>query len=105
MSLTGDELTDRLVPVAGRLVCAVREHDYDEVCEALGEAEALAAGTTLDGAEALAVVLAAMVPWNQTPARLLTWWRHRDEFESLVKAGLEPTVAAEIIERRTTGGR
>ena len=103
MSLTGDELTDRLVPVASRLVGAVREHDYDEVCAALGEAEALTAGMPLDGAEALCVVLAAMVPWSQTPARLLLWWRHRDEFDSLVQSGLDPAVAADIIERRTGG--
>lgn len=104
MSLTGDALTDRLVPVASRLVCAVRESDYDEVCEALGEAEQVTAGTALDGAEALCVVLAAMVPWNETPARLLKWWRHRDEFASLVSAGVDPVVAADLIERRASGG-
>lgn len=109
MSLTGDALTDRLVPVAGRLVCAIRERDGDEIHAAFAEAEAVAADAAelegrVNGAEALCVVLAAMVPWHETPARLMEWLRHRDEFDALVQSGVAPAVAADVIERRSRGG-
>lgn len=100
MSLTGDALTDHLVPVAARLVSAIRENDYDEVCASLREARTLAAEHGLDGAEALCVVLGAMVPWNVRPSDLLAWLKHQSAFHMLVEMGVEPAVAADLISRR-----
>lgn len=60
------ELAGRLVPVAARLAAMVREEDREAIgtyLASLGEAERWA----------LPVVLAAMVPADQTPAQLLEW--------------------------------
>lgn len=72
MSLTGDPVTDQLVPIAARLVGAVRDNDPDEVEQALADT-ILATGGRCDPGAALAVVLAAMVPDDVEPSRLLAW--------------------------------
>ncbi|WP_031470382.1 hypothetical protein [Sciscionella sediminilitoris] len=71
LSLTGDPRTDAVVPVASRLAWAVRLGDRDGVDEAINEV------TTLNGPglHTLAVVLAAMVPVDQSPGGLLAWLR------------------------------
>lgn len=100
MSLTGDALTDRLVPIASRLVGAIRQNDIDEVDEAFTEARAVLAGEPVQGAEALCVVLAAMVPWDVAPSDLLEWFKHQSAFQLLVEQGMDPAEAAELISRR-----
>lgn len=100
MSLTGDALTDRLVPVAARLVSAVRENNAGEVKDAFGEAYDVCDPEVVDGAEALAVVLAGMVPWNVAPSDLLAWLKHQQTFCVLVEMGVEPAVAADLISQK-----
>lgn len=77
MTLTGDPVTDQLVPIAARLVGAVRDHDPDGVEQALADT-ILATGGRCDPGAALAVVLAAMVPDDSAPSRLLAWRRQFD---------------------------
>lgn len=99
MSLTGDPLTDRMVAVASRLVGAVREFDNEEVAAALDEATAI----DEQGLVALAVTLAAMVPYDVTPGALLRWVAYRKEYERLVAIGVDPAAAATIINNACGG--
>lgn len=78
-----------MVPVAARLVGAVREWDLDEVVGAIGEAG--------DDITVLVVVLAAMVPYDRTAGDLLGWVRHGEEFKRLVEFGIDPSAAATIV--------
>lgn len=72
MSLTGDAQTDALVPIAQRFVGAVHDGDTELVDELVAQT-ILATGGKCDPGTALAVVLAAMVPDDQAPSRLLAW--------------------------------
>lgn len=99
MSLTGDELTDRMVAVASRLIGAVREFDTEEVAAALDEAQAIDS----QGLAALVVTLAAMVPYDATPGELLSWVAYREEFDRLVAIGIDPATAATIIHNQRRG--
>lgn len=89
MSLTGDPRTDRMVPIAARLVGAVREWDLDEIAGAVVEAR--------EDMMALVIVLAAMVPYDRTAGELLGWVGHREEFKRLVDFGIDPSAAATIV--------
>lgn len=95
MSLTGDSITDDLIPVAQRLIGAVRDSDAGEVEEALAEA-ILVTGGRCDPGAALAVLCAAMVPDNTPPSRLLLWWKYQAEYDRLVAAGTSPKVARQL---------
>lgn len=101
-SLTGDLATDALVPVAQQLVGAVRAGDSEAVDEAFAAAID-ATGGRCNPAEALAVVLAAMVPDNHTPSYLLKWMRADAEYHRLVGKGIEPHIAEQLAgrEKRT----
>lgn len=87
-SLTGSSRSDAQVPVAMALVGAVREFDAKAVAE------------VLDGADlpALAVVLAAMVPWDQAPGQLLAWCLREGEYHRLAEAGVDEATAATIVD-------
>lgn len=64
------EPCDRMVPVAARIVGAVRDDDAGYLLDLIAEAE------TVGGRQwqlALVVTLAAMVPDTATPGRLLGW--------------------------------
>lgn len=91
MSLTGDELTDLMVPVAQRLIGAVREWDLDEAAAAIAEAEEAASLT------ALVIVLAAMVPYDRSASDLLDWVSRREDFQRLRAFGIDPSAAATIV--------
>jgi hypothetical protein len=93
-SLTGDEFTDRLVPVASRLIGAVREWDDDEACAAIEEAQEM---DPQFGLLALVVLLAAMVPYDKSAGDLLAWVKRRYEFDRLVEIGVDPASAATIV--------
>jgi hypothetical protein len=95
VSLTGDPLTDTLVPVALQLIGAVRAGDSDAVAEAFAAA-ILATGGRCDPGEALAVVCAALVPDESTPSELLGWYRVTAEYERLLGNGVDPTIAGEL---------
>lgn len=94
-SLTGDAVTDALVPIAQRLIGAVRDQDTNGIDEAVGEA-ILATGGRCDPWAALAVVLAAMVPDDEQPSVLLLWMPVQTEYARLVAAGVRPAVAQEL---------
>lgn len=79
---------DEQIPVALALVGAVREFDAAAVAEILRDADMAA----------LAVVLAAMVPWDQSPGRLLAWCHREDEYRRLVEAGVDKATAATIVD-------
>lgn len=88
--LTGDELTDAVIPAASALVWAVRQNDPDAVDAALDDAIASARGP---GLHALLVVLAAMVPDDRSPAELLAWRTNPDTYLELRYLGLGADVA------------
>jgi hypothetical protein len=91
MSLTGDDLTDAMVPVAQRMIGAVREWDVGEVAAAFTDAE------EVGGLAVLVVVLAAMVPYDRSVGDLLGWVGRRDEFLRLLEYGVDPSAAATIV--------
>ncbi|WP_028924220.1 hypothetical protein [Pseudonocardia acaciae] len=95
-SLTGDAALDRLIPAAARLTCGLREFNPDEVTAALDDAAHAHPGT--DGHRALAVLLAAMIPWEHSPADLLAWVHRRPEYDRLLQAGVDPATAATLID-------
>lgn len=105
-SLTGDALTDALVPVAQQLVGAVREDSRAGVEAALQQARQ-AVDAVVDGADselavrALAVLCAAMVPDDQAPTALLRWTTQAQEYRRLVEAGVSPEVAVVLAQRET----
>ena len=93
-SLTGDTVTDAVVPAAMALVWAVRTSDVEAIDEALtGAAEA----TSGDGIAALAVVLAAMVPDDRSPGGLLAWLRAPSEYLDLRQHGLGADAAINVL--------
>jgi hypothetical protein len=94
-SLTGDPELDALVPAAVRLTCGLREWDPQEVAAAFDDAAA-ATSPGNDPATALAIVCAAMVPWNQPPSDLLAWVTRRVEFERLRGIGVDAATAADL---------
>lgn len=85
MSLTGDALTDWLVPLATRLAGAVKEDDRKTVAAVLNEVREEGGRIASD---ALAIVLAAMVPDDMTGAELLSWMRNPQEYLRLRHNGV-----------------
>lgn len=90
-SLTGDPLTDALIPPAVRLVWAVRESNQPAVAEAIADATAVA------DLQAFVVVLAAMVPDDQAPTALLAWMHDPAEYLRLREAGVGAVGAAVLV--------
>ncbi|MFR9807099.1 hypothetical protein ACL02T_33100 [Pseudonocardia sp. RS010] len=75
-SLTGDPLTDELVPLVTALADAVYAGDAARTAEIRAHAEAVVSARGADPAEAgwaLATVAAAMVPGGAHPRLLLAW--------------------------------
>lgn len=68
-ALVGEPDADRLIPAATALVWAIRTGDPDDVDEALSDVVRASGG----GVRALAVVLAAMVPDDESPRELMAW--------------------------------
>ncbi|WP_435583358.1 hypothetical protein [Amycolatopsis thermoflava] len=101
MELTGDPITDALVPIAQRFVGAVREHDIDLMDELLAEV-ILVTGGRCDPALALAVVCAALVPDGYSPATLLAWLTAHTEFDRLTSRGVSPQIARELADTERT---
>lgn len=95
MSLTGDRYLETLVPSAERLVRAVHNGQSMHVEAMLADAE-MAYGDPLDGARALVVLLAAMVPDDKTAAQLLRWRANPHEYLRLRAAGVGSEQAAEL---------
>lgn len=94
-SLTGDSITDDLIPVAQQLIGAVRANNPAEVDEALAAAILVTKGRCDPGA-ALAVVCAAMVPDDAQPSTLLLWWKYQIEYDRLIAAGTSPQIARQL---------
>jgi hypothetical protein len=99
-SLTGDAATDAVLPAAVNLVWAVRQDSQDEVAGALLDAADALSGRVerpdVVSLSALVVVLAAMVPDDQSPAELLAWRRNRDGYLRLREAGFDSRTAAQF---------
>lgn len=97
MSLTGDPLTDSVVPAAEALVEAVRQGDAAVVAEAFASAQQLGDA----GLHALVVVLAAMVPDDRRPSRLLAWLRDPTEYQRLRESGVDSATALTLVYQQT----
>lgn len=95
MSLTGDRYLDTLIPSAEKLVRAVRDGSGMHVEAMLADAE-MAYGDPLDGARALVVLLAAMVPDDKPATQLLKWRANPHEYLRLRAAGVGSEQAAEL---------
>lgn len=99
--LTGDRLTEALIPLAVDLVAAVHADNRAVVTDLFQHAGALAGGP-LAAARHLAVVLAAMCSEDHAPAATLGWTRNPREYRRLkavmdsltasLHAGREPVV-------------
>lgn len=101
--LSGDQLVSELVPLADRLVAAVHAMNADEVRQVLTDAAWLA-GSSLAGAQHLAVVLAGMCSEDHVPAAALGWTanpaayhRLRDGCDALT-ASLRAARTPEVVE-------
>jgi hypothetical protein len=88
-SLTGDPSTDALVPADSALVWAVKNGDTAEVSRVLNEQHGYLYG--------LLVVMAAMVPDDQTPAELLSWQIDRERYLALREQGIDSATAMAMI--------
>ena len=99
--LTGDRYLETLVPSAEKLVRAVHEDRPMHVEAMLADAEQLY-GDPLAGARALVVLLAAMVPDDQTAAQLLAWRRNPHEYRRLRGLGVPAVEAAELAAQVTS---
>lgn len=93
LALTGDPLTDAVIPAAVRLIWAVRELNHDAVAEAITDAT----DTGEHGLQALLVVLAAMVPDDQAPTALLAWMGNPAEYLRLRQNGVGAVGAALLV--------
>lgn len=91
--ITGDRMTDAVLPAAQRLVLAAHAGDQLGVSAAFADAE-LATGDAWAAARALVVVLAAMCPDDTTPAEALAWRRNPTEYRRLRNAGVSSREAA-----------
>jgi hypothetical protein len=106
-SVTGNPITDAVLPAAVNLVWAVRTEDRDEVLSALREAHQarLAAGghdhTEAETLRTLVVVLAGMVPDDRSPRQLLRWLQNPDEYRQLRHDGYDADTAGSIAAART----
>lgn len=96
--LAGAELA-QLVPAATALVWAVRTGNAAELDTALVEATAHAGWA---GVRALVVLLAAMVPDDETPSRLLGWLPDPDGYLRLREQGVSRVDAIDTIRLNTS---
>lgn len=89
-SLTGDPVTDAVVPDAVALVWAVKTEDAEEVAAILAACDPTR----------LSIVLAAMVPDDQPPSALLSWRLDPAEYRRLRTAGVDAVTAMTILRGR-----
>lgn len=89
-SLTGDPVTDAVVPDAVALVWAVKTGDADEVAAILAA----------NDPRAMSVVLAGMVLDDQPPSVLLSWCIDSTEYLRLRTAGVDALTAMAIVRGR-----
>jgi hypothetical protein len=101
-SITGNPITDAVVPAAINLVWAVRTEERDEVLAALKEAHQarLAAGghdhSEIETLRTLVIVLAGMVPDDRSPRQLLAWLQNPAEYMRLRHDGYDTDTAGSI---------
>ena len=94
MSLTGDPLTDALVPAALSLAWDVKLRDRDQITETL--AGVVDEFGTL-GLRALCVVLAAMIRDDRSAEHMLTWLQDPEEYLRLRENGVETDTALTVL--------
>lgn len=92
----------RLVPAATALVWAVRCRDPREIAAAFRQATTLGGGGGR-GLRALALLLATMVPDDESPSQLLGWLDDPDRYRRLREHGLSRVDAMNAL--RLGGGR
>ncbi len=94
-----DALAESLIPTAARLVVAVHDDDTTDAHDALGRLGVLEL-------RALCVVLAAMVPDDESLSSLLAWTRGvapiSERQAAANRARLEATIAAHARDRRVS---
>jgi len=88
---------DALIPTATALVWSVKMLDTDDVDRLLDEV-ASKAGTP--GLRTLAIVLAAMVPDDESPADMLAWLSDADGYQRLREDGFSMRDALNAIKYR-----
>jgi hypothetical protein len=93
--LTGDRHLETLVPSAEKLVRAVHDDQPMFVEAMLADAE-MVYGDPATAARALVVLLAAMIPDDQTAAELLAWRKNPREYRRLRAAGVPARQAAHL---------
>ncbi|SDP61314.1 hypothetical protein SAMN04487905_10657 [Actinopolyspora xinjiangensis] len=93
MSLTGSTELDALLPEATQLVGAIHEYEPEQVHSIL------ARHTTPDELRALVVLLAGMVPDDQTPGELLGWVANPPEYTRLRSEGVSAYAAGALAGR------
>lgn len=104
-SVTGNPITDAVLPAAVNLVWAVRTEERDEVEAALKEAHQarLAAGghgPEIETLRTLVVVLAGLVPDDRSPRQLLAWLQNPQEYRQLRHDGYDADIAGSIAAAR-----
>lgn len=100
--LTDQQIDDHVIPAAARLVGAVRDDDRVAVDRLLAQLQLQLRADQATTARALAVVLAAAVPYDRSMGDLLAW---RDpERRRLAAVGVNPEAAAILAAGSTIGG-
>lgn len=94
-ALTGDRYLETLVPSAEKLVRAVHNDQPMHVEAMLADAE-MVYDDPATAARALVVLLAAMVPDDQTAAELLAWRKNPHEYRRLRAAGVPAREASHL---------
>lgn len=97
MTLTGHDFTDALLPTASDLVWAVKTGDHDAISRAVAAVEQVPLGL-----RGLVVVLAAMLPDDQSPSDLLSWRLDPDRYLALRERGLDSLTAMAVVRSEST---
>lgn len=89
--VTGDAETDAVLPVAARLVAAVRDYDRELIDQLI---------RTTGDLPVLLIVTAAMVPDDYSSAELLGWVDNPTEYARLRTAGVDSLTASALVSRK-----
>jgi hypothetical protein len=91
-SLTGDPVTDQLLPIALQMIWAVREQDPAAVADLFAAAEEVA-GDPVTAARGLAVVACALCPDDLRASQALAWLANPREYHRLIVSGVDSVTA------------
>jgi hypothetical protein len=91
-SLTGDPLTDELLPIALQMIWAVREQDSEAVADLFAAAEEVA-GDPVTAAQGIALVAFALCQDDLEPSKALAWVANPEEYVRLRAEGVDAITA------------